>query len=438
MSSYKKYRYPIHLHHRPTCQRSERQIIMTAFLPVLPILPRPTYAPLLICHSRQLPVASATVDAPRRRRPRHHDIQPSTQLPSYAVDSVPLPQLPKLQPHTLPDELSSHDLLSTTEERNLLNHVKFLRQIDSVTETLYLKHQEKNHGNTANLNFSVSALSIATYMNMTEFDLERRRRFSVKARNQLVTYNVRLVSSIAAIVHRSNCRQRHSSTSSNMPGESYYGKGCLESSGITVPDLVQEGCIALIRAAECFNLDQGVRFTTYASRAIYSACLRAAVPANCIVTLPERLRRAAQRPNATFSESEYLPDHLVSLARVHLKSGVSLDEKIQSSQINQNSTDRMVSRGDLLACERAQPQVAVERDIFNIELRMICYEVLTERQADLVVLRFGLNGQNPMKTKEIASLYGRSVSRIGQLLSFARNTLRERAPHLHENWEDSM
>lgn len=391
---------------------------------------------------------------------------------------------------SLPHELPSHSLLSLSDQLRLLDDVKFLQDIEAALETLQRQQSFKSNSKSStaynsdsdsdsdfsldsdtrfdsdsdvdfvNMTMSndstgtvISDTSLASHLHMSEQDLASQRHAALHARNALVASNIRLVISIAATVHRSVCRRgtRTNGRNREMHRNSGFGYqptgSATETSGVTISDLVSEGAIALTRAAERYDPSRGVRFITYAARAIQSACYRAAVPASCIVSIPDRLRRAVRRANKDSSHAhgipypgheqevtnnEHAPDHLVQLARLHLSSGVSLDEPVvpssssSSAGVNNDGTGnnrQTTTRNDLLVCPRSQPDVQVEQEIRRDEIRTFCYQVLPQQQADVVILRFGLHGLPPMQPKDIARAYGVTASWINQILAKARITL---------------
>lgn len=387
------------------------------------------------CPVRQSTVVMS-VKTRRQRpvKPRSLTAAPDKPVPAIAPESE-LVELAEIK-SDLPDELMSHSLLTPSQERHLLQRVQFLHGVQEVSDSL--KRRLKQDPSDA---------MIANALSLTEDDLQCRRNTAIQARNRIVTANVRLVSMIADVIYRRNVSQARTGA-------------IAEAAGVSKADLIQDGCIALIRAVERFNQHQGVRFSTYAARAVWSACSRTAVPVSCIVTLPERLRRAVRREDAAMADesikfgneeretenvdvntagksnykksqkvsSEYIPDHLVRLARQHMNSGISLDESARPAKPG----DRRVTHGDLLVCPRTQPQDIVEHEMLLAEIRTACYDTLPEREADILVLRFGLNGQSPLSSKKIAELHGITPARVGQLIAAARNVLREKAPYLEQ------
>lgn len=395
---------------------------MTAFLLPFPSVLLPASRPRMVPQVCQAPIAS-TVKTRRRnqkRRNRRASVVHSQRPPSQKLTPPPLEQ-----PSDLPDDLTSHGLLTASQERALLHEIRFIRIEEHARKALVKTDQDRK---------SLSDADIATALSLTEADVRTKRRLALSARNRLVSANVRLVSMVAGRVFRTAVGARTPHVS--------------EASGISRADLVQEGCVALIRAAELYDGRADARFSTYAARAVWSACQRVATPTSCIVTLPERLRRAVHKMRAaeyteddgegvqklTNDSQEYLPDHLVQLASQHLTSGVSLDEPMRKTEVGHGDCARSATttRGALLACARPLPEDVVLEESVRHDVHAACYDVLPRREADILVLRFGLSGKQPMPAKEIATRYGVTGARISQLVTAASDTLREKARYLEQ------
>lgn len=378
------------------------------------------------------PQPIATLVKTRRRRR-----VPSPPPPSSSPSPPTPPQThPIRDDHllsNLPDHLMSHSLLTPAEERRLLFEIRFLREMERARDAF------KSRGVTLSTD-----VDIAAALSLTREQVAQRHRKAIRARNRLVAANMRLVCAIARKVHR--LENGATGTTANSHGAVI--------SGVSSTDLVQEGGLALIRAAERFDVTRAdARFSTYAAKAVWSACRRAATPSSCIVTLPERLRRAVRKRHAIRNKvstqpgrdadtadttdtttAEYTPPHLVSLAERHIRSGVSLDERVNSRSgvASWSSENRATSRGELLPCDRPQPEDVVGAALLRTEVRVACYEYLSPRDADIVVLRFGLNGQPPMLSRRIAFLYKLSEARIAQVVAAAQKELKQRAPQLEK------
>lgn len=418
-----------------------------AFVQSFPLFSVPTLLPSVAPRRKAFLITAAVKTKRRVRNPAAASRSRKTSplaAPSRRTSSQRSTSLTSEGALQLPDDLLSHSLLTPEEEQNLIDEIQFIRDLESTRALLAADDVDPSNE------------ALAQALTITPIQLSERHMRAIQARNRLVTANIRLVYSIAKVVHRMDVRSgKYQHTEGTNASERLSRKDAI---GVSSSDLVQEGCIALMRAAERYDSRTETRFSTYASRAIWSACRRAAVPASCIVTLPERLRRAVRRKRIAASAqptidvdakrideddegssgtgeaalsktSEYTPTHLVNLAERHLTSGVSLDEPVPSG-ITSSGSSRQPTRGDTLQCEQPSPEAFVTRELMREEVRTACYENLPQRLAEILVLRFGLNEQPPMPAKEIAERNGISTVRVSQIVSEARRMMRESAPQL--------
>lgn len=398
-----------------------------AFLPLAPLS-----APLAPSSSsvsplpRMAPIATAKpATAPRRTRQKFTtSVRAATTTADPAMTAAPT-NLPDL-----PANLTAHALLTPSQEHELLRQIRFLQ-----TEKLALEQL------TTISHAMPSELQLASALLLSPDELSARRHAALRARNHLVSANLRLVTSIAKTVYRSigipgrQSGQRQRNQRVGMPA------------GVSHADLVQEGSIALIRAAECFDLSlERCRFSTYASRAIWTACQRAAMPSSCIVYLPHRLRLAVRKLRAVNAQralrdeppvaeerfDEVLgrgaPKHLVQLADLHLTSGVSLDEEIGNDDGRKQKRRRM----ELLQATEDEPEEVVDWWLVRESIKTACFRALSKRDASVVMMRFGLGEEEmrPMLVREVASEFGVTSARVTQIVTKALQKLRTAEPEL--------
>jgi RNA polymerase primary sigma factor len=243
-----------------------------------------------------------------------------------------------------------------------------------------------------------------------EWDLARRiEGGDPAARERLVSCNLRLVVAIA----RRYPRQE-----------------------LSLLDLIQEGCVGLIRAAERFDYRHGCRFSTYASWWIREAISRALAETGRPIRLPAgqtsnvaRIRRAQLdlhhelgRPPTTaeLATRVDLPALRVEQLRRATAPVTSLEQPL--------GDDGALAVGDLVRDEAAE--LAFERDV-EVDDRWLQRALgrLPERDRLVVELRFGLGDAAAMTLDEVARTCGLSRARVGQIERRALQRLRRLALH---------
>lgn len=319
-------------------------------------------------------------------------------------------------------DVAQYPLLRPSEERVLTEKVAYLRALNAARSAL----RETSADDTDPTDEAVaSALGL-------NLDVYRTTLADcLGARDALVASNMRLVVKIARGVYRT-----HGACPGGGPGGG---------SGPTLLDIVQEGALGLLRAAETFDPARGVKFSTYAFRSVTQFCRRAARPPNLALHLPERLLAgafAARKFRAVFfarharwpTGSELLPalPHGVSLrsleaAERHMKGAFALDRPLLGAAADAEA----VTFGDMLADDAGRgPDAEVERDDAGERVREALAGVLSLRDARVVTLKFGLSGEPPWSNKGIAREIGVSDTRVSQILQAAMEKLRTAKPEL--------
>ncbi|MGH3224327.1 MAG: RNA polymerase sigma factor [Streptosporangiaceae bacterium] len=236
-------------------------------------------------------------------------------------------------------------------------------------------------------------------------DLEWVAEDGTRARNHLLEANLRLVVSVA---------------------KRYTGRGML------FLDLIQEGNLGLIRAVEKFDYIRGFKFSTYATWWIRQAISRAMADQARTIRLPvhmaeviNRLARVQRQmlqdlgreptPDELAAELDMTPEKVIEVQK-YGREPISLHTPL--------GEDGDSEFGDLIEdSEAIQPGEAVSFTLLQEQLHSVL-GTLSEREAGVISMRFGLTGGQPKTLEEIGKVYGVTRERIRQIESKTMSKLR--------------
>lgn len=203
--------------------------------------------------------------------------------------------------------------------------------------------------------------------------------------------------------------------------------------GVSLTDLIQEGNVGLVTAARKFDPEQGVKFISYAVWWIRQAILASLANHGRAVRVPlnrasdlarifrekERLKQEKGREPTTdeLAEATHLTPELVESLQTLNAAEIRLDAPIGDSEDSQ-LVERFITE------EAAEPEVEVEGRLLT-ETITEALATLEPRDAKVLRLYFGLEGEREHTLEEIGNMLGVTRERIRQLRDRALRRLRE-------------
>ncbi|MDH3456976.1 MAG: RNA polymerase sigma factor RpoD/SigA [Gemmatimonadota bacterium] len=205
-----------------------------------------------------------------------------------------------------------------------------------------------------------------------------------------------------------------------------------QNQGVSLADLINEGNLGLIRAAHKFDETKGIKFISYAVWWIRQAILQALAEQSRIVRVPLNragtLHRIGKRSSALQQELGRDP----TVEEIAEGMDISQEEVAKTLSISQShlSLDAPLTPGEdnkLIDYLPDTQNAGPDQETFERALTDSIEEVLStlkEREAKILRLYFGLDGQEPMTLEEIGSMMGITRERVRQIKEKALARLR--------------
>ena len=198
-----------------------------------------------------------------------------------------------------------------------------------------------------------------------------------------------------------------------------------QNQGMTLPDLINEGNVGLIKAAERFDETRGFKFISYAVWWIRQAILQALAEQARIVRLPLNKIGTINKLNRAFSDLEQKNERPPSAEELAEFMGVSVSDVKQSLQSNGRhvSMDAPLTEGDesssslydvLPNTYSETPDVDLVKESLRKDIER-SLSTLTSREGEVVRLYFGLNGRYPLTLEEIGDKFDLTRERVRQI-----------------------
>lgn len=198
-----------------------------------------------------------------------------------------------------------------------------------------------------------------------------------------------------------------------------------QNQGLSLPDLINEGNLGLIKAAQRFDETRGFKFISYAVWWIRQSILQALAEQSRIVRLPLNKIGSINKINKTFSKLEQEFEREPSADEIAQMLDIS-EQDVKDSMKNTGrhvSMDAPLATGDdnagsMYDVMEADDSPSPENGLLNESLRKEierALHTLTSREADVVRLYFGLNGEHAMTLEEIGEKFDLTRERVRQI-----------------------
>ena len=283
-------------------------------------------------------------------------------------------------------------------------------------EVMIMEEDAREMNETYDYDTNVVLDGVKAYLksigNHPRLSFDQEKELSVKALagdrdavNTLVECNLLLVVSVA---------------------KKYYG--C----GLPLLDLIQEGNLGLIKAAEKYDGSKGFRFSTYATYWIRQAISRALgdqsrtirIPANMVELLSKVKKATAeltQKLGRTPTDKEIAAHMGVELDKVQTVMDLAQATTSLDTPVDDEGETCM---GDLIADHSAEnPMANIIREA-NSQIIAAVFDTLGAREAEILKMRFGIDAEKAMTLEEVGQHYGLSKERIRQIEAKALRKLR--------------
>lgn len=399
------------------------------------------------------------------KRPNQRTRNQNTTMarPKRRINSPQRKKLLQKKKGTKPKKFAS-SLLSLDEERKITYKIRDLRRVNAIRDELIAEKEEwpachPAFGHDDVDNHFPTEDDWAKACDLDVLELRKIMSEGQDARSLLVSANVGLVTSIA---------KRHYHVLKQMTNADG-GVGTI----LTLQDMIQEGNLGLMKAAERFEPERGWRFSTYATYWIRQRILQSITDTARVIRLPAHGTLKYACFNVTSHEIEYISgiltfvhsffklttntvtatlqklnkarkDMSVEIGRMpsdaeladHLKMSVDKLRKINEkarSVVSLESPLRMGSNhkaeadrrtiGDFIASDAPTPEEDAQQKSLQRDIRAVVNE-LADREREVLILRYGLDNGEPMSTSQTAAHLGITTDRVRYVETRALNKLR--------------
>ena len=196
-----------------------------------------------------------------------------------------------------------------------------------------------------------------------------------------------------------------------------------QNQGLTLPDLINEGNMGLIKAAQRFDETRGFKFISYAVWWIRQSILQALAEQSRIVRLPLNKIGSINKINKMYAYLEQTHERVPSAEEIAKELDMSVND-VKESMKNSGrhiSMDAPLVEGEdsnlydvLRSGESPNPDKELMHESLKTEIER-ALETLTPREADVIRLYFGLGENYPMTLEEIGETFELTRERVRQI-----------------------
>ena len=196
-----------------------------------------------------------------------------------------------------------------------------------------------------------------------------------------------------------------------------------QNQGLTLPDLINEGNLGLIKAAQRFDETRGFKFISYAVWWIRQSILQALAEQSRIVRLPLNKIGSINKTNKMYAYLEQANERVPSAEEIARELDMSVND-VKESMKNAGrhiSMDAPLVEGEdsnlydvIRSNESPNPDKSLILDSLRTEIER-ALETLTPREADVIRLYFGLGDQHAMTLEEIGETFDLTRERVRQI-----------------------
>lgn len=292
-------------------------------------------------------------------------------------------------------EMARYPLLKPGEEVELARLVQELVALEDLEQRLYLE-----------LGRPPARSELATAAGLSEALLQRRLHLGRSAKRKMISSNLRLVVSIA---------------------KRYLNRG------VPFLDLIQEGALGLNRATEKFDPEKGYKFSTYAYWWIRQGITRTISNQSRMIRLPVHIVEQLNKLKKTYRELKRTLNRNPTEAEITEALEISAEQlrylqqvRCKSLSLNRRvGADESSELMDILEDnETLSPEAEMSESMMRQDILEVLDKILTEREKDVLTLRYGLLTGEPYTLEEVSSLFNLSRERVRQIQNKAMRKLR--------------